>query len=113
MYVSYLLMKNFYIEFQVFTDLKVVPIVELDIEYNSYALDFYNHGIAAAIRKDNNLKQGEDFTMLQDFMLVLLSIRTSLAELEPFSEDDDIVKTFHVVTEEFMSKFSKAYSTRN
>ena len=38
---------------------------------NSYAYDFFNHGIESAIERENCLKSGQSFAMLKDFMLVL------------------------------------------
>ncbi|PSN57547.1 hypothetical protein C0J52_01638 [Blattella germanica] len=101
------------IRHQVFTDMKFVPTVELDVELNGYAWDFYNHGIAAAIRRDNGLKEGEDFAKLKDFMMVLKCIETSLNELEAVDTDDGVLKTFTVVTRIFEEKFEKAYYLHN
>jgi hypothetical protein len=83
--------------------------VELDTSYNGYAWDFYNHGIAAAIVNDNGLKQGADFALLLDFTLVLKVIRTSLSELEPVDENDQVLRTFNIVENNFYGKFKKAY----
>jgi len=98
---------------QVFTDIKVAPIVELDKTYNGYAWDFYNHGIVAAIKKDNRLKQGEDFTLLKDFLLMLRVIRVSLSELEPVDENDPVLKTFTIIEDNFATNFNKAYGIIN
>ncbi|KAJ9596453.1 hypothetical protein L9F63_012537 [Diploptera punctata] len=100
------------IRHDVFTDVKIVPLLELDEVYNGYAWDFYTHGIAAAMQRDNNLRQGDDFAKLLDFLLVLQCIETSLSELEPLKEDDAILKTFKFVTEEFNEKFYKAYGKK-
>ena len=96
---------------QVFTDIKVAPIVELDKTYNGYAWDFYNHGIVAAIKKDNRLKQGEDFALLNDFLLMLRVIRVSLSELEPVDENDPVLKTFTIMENNFSTSFYKAYNS--
>jgi hypothetical protein len=88
---------------------KVAPIVELHRTYNGYAWDFYNHGIVAAIQDDNGLKQGQDFTLLNDFLLVLKAIKTSLSELEPVDENDQVLRTFSIVEEKFNCSFWKAY----
>ncbi|KAJ4427879.1 hypothetical protein ANN_23886, partial [Periplaneta americana] len=76
------------IRHEVFTDVKVVPLIELNRTYNGYAWDFYNHGLRDAIQNDNKLKQGFDFSLLQDFLLVIKVIRTSLEELQPVDADD-------------------------
>jgi hypothetical protein len=87
----------------------VVPIVEVDKTYNGYAWDFYNHGIVAAIKKDNRLKQGDDFALLCDFLLMLKVIKVSLLELEPVDENDPVLKTFTIIEENFATSFNKAY----
>ncbi|KAJ9585546.1 hypothetical protein L9F63_002663, partial [Diploptera punctata] len=102
------------IRHDIFTDVKIVPLVELDdkIQYNGYAWDFYNHGISTAIQKDNCLSNGDDFNKLLDFTNVLKCIQTSLSKLKPLHVYGDILKTFDVVTKEFTSKFNKAYNMR-
>jgi len=84
--------------------------MELDETYNGYAWDFYNHGIVAAIRTDNRLKQGEDFTLLNDFLLMLRVIKVSLSELEPVDKNDPVLKTFTIIEENFATSFYKAYN---
>ncbi|XP_069688131.1 probable ATP-dependent RNA helicase DDX60 [Periplaneta americana] len=97
------------IRHQVFTDVKVVPLVEMDTTYNGYAWDFYNHGNQKAMRNDNKLRQGDDFSLLLDFLLVLKVIKTTLEEFQPIDEGDAVFKTFSIIEEEFRSKFEKAY----
>ena len=82
--------------------------MELDKTYNGYAWDFYNHGIVDAIKRDNRLKQGKDFALLHDFLLMLRVIRVSLSELEPV-ENDPVLKTFTIIEENFATSFNKAY----
>lgn len=96
---------------QVFTDVKVIPVVELYETYNGYAWDFYNHGVSVAIQRDNRLRAGDDFRLLQDFLLMLRTIRTSLLELKPISGKDRVLQTFTTVEYNFRSKFNKAYGT--
>jgi hypothetical protein len=91
----------------------VAPIVEMDKTYNGYAWDFYNHGIVAAIKKDNRLKQGEDYALLYDFLLVLRVIKVSLLELEPKKKNDPVLKTFTIIEENFATSFYKAYGIIN
>jgi hypothetical protein len=95
---------------QVFTDVKVIPVVDLETIYNGYAWDFYNHGVAAAIKNDNGLKLGEDFTLLLDFLLMLKVIKTSLSELESVNKNDQVLRTFNILEETFNDKFQKAYN---
>lgn len=96
---------------QVFTDVKVIPVVELDETYNGYAWDFYNHGVSVAIQRDNRLKAGDDFRLLQDFLLMLKAIRTSFLELQPINGRDGVLQTFTTVEYNFRSKFNKAFGT--
>jgi hypothetical protein len=96
---------------QVFTDVKVVPVVDLETTYNGYAWDFYNHGTAAAIKNDNGLKHGEDYSLLLDFLLMLKVIKTSLSEFESVDKNDQVLRTFNIVEETFDGKFKKAYRT--
>jgi len=88
----------------------VAPIVELDKTYNGYAWDFYNHGIVAAIKKDNRLKQGEDFALLYDFLLMLKVLKVSLSELETVDKNDPVLMTFTIIEENFATSFNKAYN---
>lgn len=113
MHHSCILVTSLFLLSQVFTDVKVVPIVELNKTYNGYAWDFYNHGIVAAIVNDNGLKQGADFSLLKDFSLVLKVIKTSLSELEPLDENDQVLRTFNIVEENFYVKFMEAYDRVN
>lgn len=83
--------------------------MEFDKTYNGYAWDFYNHGIVDAIKRDNRLKQGTDFALLNDFLLMLRVIRVSLSELEPGEEIDPVLKTFTIIEENFATSFCKAY----
>jgi hypothetical protein len=96
---------------QVFTDVKVIPVVELDETYNGYAWDFYNHGVSVAIQRDNRLKPGDDFRLLQDFLLMLKAIRISLLELQPVNGRDGVLQIFTTVEYNFRSKLNKAFGT--
>ncbi|XP_075224227.1 putative ATP-dependent RNA helicase DDX60 isoform X2 [Lycorma delicatula] len=40
---------------QVFTDAKVIPIIDLETPLNGYAFDFYRHGVLKSIVEDNTL----------------------------------------------------------
>nr|CAD7411192.1 unnamed protein product [Timema poppensis] len=86
------------------------PPVNMDIPLNGYAWDFYNHGIASAIRMDNQLKAGQDFDSLKDFALMLRTITLSIEELEPTNPDDPVLKTFQKVSSTFNILFNKAYA---
>ncbi|XP_047114013.1 probable ATP-dependent RNA helicase DDX60 isoform X2 [Schistocerca piceifrons] len=95
---------------QVFTDKKIVPLFEVNQSLNSYAWDFYNHGIQEAIIRDNLMRHGDDFNYLRDFMLVLLAVNTSLQDFDDIDENSAIIKTFGIIAETFREKFNKAYN---
>lgn len=90
-------------------DVKIVPIIDLDLEINSYAADFYRHGIRKAIMKDNGLKHGQDYTLLKDFLLVLRTVVLALEELEPMDQDDVILYHFRAIHDKYRDAFFKAY----
>ncbi|XP_049843647.1 probable ATP-dependent RNA helicase DDX60 isoform X1 [Schistocerca gregaria] len=94
---------------QVFTDKKIVPIFEVDQSLNSYAWDFYNHGIRKAVLKENLIRHGDDFTYLKDFLLVLLAVYTSLQDSDDADENGAVIRTFGIISENFRKKFNKAY----
>ena len=48
---------------------------------------------------------GSAYNLLKDFMLVLKSISVSLTELAP-EDDDDVVRAFTQLAEEFQSQFN-------
>ena len=87
--------------------MKIVPTIELSHQCNSYALDFYKHGIREAICQDNGLKSGDDFTYLKDFMLVLKSIHQSLSEM--FSPDAKLVQAMSEIANNYEKNFNTAY----
>lgn len=46
--------------------------MKTDVELNSYALDFFKHGIEDALIKENLLPSGHAYHKTMDFSLVLL-----------------------------------------
>lgn len=94
---------------QVCPDVKIVPIIDLDLEINSYAVDFYRHRIVQAIVKDNGLKHGEEFARLKDFLLVLKTVVLALEELEPKEADDLILHHFKEVASKYEKYFNEAF----
>lgn len=88
-------------------NVKVVPTLELDFKCNSYALDFYKHGIRQAICRENGLRAGSDFALLQDFLLVLKSLYMSLTEM--LSPDANLLVAMERIIENFSANFRKAY----
>lgn len=89
--------------------MKIVPIIDLDLEINSYAADFYRHGIKKAIMRDNGLKHGQDYALLNDFVLVLRTVVLALEELEPVDQDDVILHHFRVIQCKYEQAFRKEY----
>jgi hypothetical protein len=89
----------------VYTDVKVVPTIEVGVDLNAYAYDFFNHGNYKALIQENGLMEGDAYNLLKDFVLVLKSISVSLAELAPEDRDDDVVAAFTQLAEEFELKF--------
>ncbi len=94
-----------------YTDVKVVPTLEVDVDLNAYAYDFFNHGNCKALIQENGLMEGSAFHLLKDFMLVLESISVSLTELAP-EDGDDVVRAFTQLAEEFQSQFEEANFNR-
>ncbi|KAJ1525708.1 hypothetical protein ONE63_008919 [Megalurothrips usitatus] len=88
-------------------NVKVVPTIELDFPCNSYALDFYKHGIPEALVLDNGLKAGHDFTVVKDFMLVLQTLHTSLSEM--LNPDAKLLKAMETISNTFSQNFQNAY----
>lgn len=83
--------------------------METDAVYNSYALDFYRHGIVQAIREDNGLKAGNEFTRLKDFYLVLKALVICLEELEPVEENDPVLESFKSTANAFEEVYKRAF----
>lgn len=90
-------------------EVKVVPIIDLDLKINSYAADFYRHGIVQAVVSDNGLKHGQEYQLLNDFRLVLKTVVLALEELEPVDKDDKLLRHFKVILEKYQEKFFKAF----
>ncbi|EGO30017.1 hypothetical protein SERLADRAFT_413254 [Serpula lacrymans var. lacrymans S7.9] len=63
---------------------------------NAYLLDFYIHGQTAALSKANGIRRGDIWYLLQDFFLVLMTVRGVLEQLleraskEAAVEDPDV-----------------------
>ncbi|KAE8142623.1 hypothetical protein BDV38DRAFT_278141 [Aspergillus pseudotamarii] len=72
----------------------VVPYVELylqerNILLNAYLLDFFKHGNVHALEKDNRIRKGDIWFVLNDFSLVLATIVTSLENFLKLSPSTD------------------------
>lgn len=88
-------------------NVKIVPTIELNHQCNSYAYDFFKHGVKEAICLDNGLKSGDDFSLLKDFMLTLKSIHTSLSEM--LSPDAKLLQAMLEISTSFEKNFNNAY----
>lgn len=51
------------------------------LSLNAYLLDFYTHGQVAALASANGIRRGDVWYLLQDFTLVLMTIRSVLWQL--------------------------------
>lgn len=87
----------------------MVPLLNTNVVHNSYAADFYRHGIVKAIVTDNGLKAGAEFSRLKDFLLVLKALEVCLEELDPINKDDVVYTYFKKVSVKFDEKFKKAF----
>lgn len=94
---------------QIDPGIKLVPLIDIEEDYNGYAADFYRHGIVQAIMKDNGLKQGSEFARLVDFQLVLRTIVMSLEELDPRDKEDPIYVNFKQLSHAYDQKFYAAF----
>jgi ATP-dependent RNA helicase DDX60 len=54
---------------------------ESAFKLNAYLLDFYTHGQVESLLCANGIRRGDVWYLLQDFVLTLLTIKTSLQEL--------------------------------
>lgn len=79
----------------VWLEKSVVPYVALyeedDSPLNAYLLDFFRHGSVSVLERDNGIRSGEVWYLLNDFSLVLATIVTSLEnflKLTPGTEVD-------------------------
>ncbi|XP_039285764.1 probable ATP-dependent RNA helicase DDX60 [Nilaparvata lugens] len=99
---------------EVFSNYKCVPLVELDVPLNSFAYNFYKHGIIRPIIRDHHLKPGQDYTCILDFHSVLKNIKTSLEKLQWVNEDGKdclfgIRRTFSHIANTFDDLYQRAY----
>ena len=91
-----------------YTDVKVMPTLEENVDLNAYVYDFFNHGNRKALIDENGLMQGDAYNLVKEFMLVLKSISVSLTELAP-EKGDDVIGAFTQLAEEFETKFHEAF----
>lgn len=91
------------------TEVKTIPVIDLNRKLNGYALDFYRHGIIEAIRKDNGLKQGAEFTLIKDFYLLIKTIVVSLEEMKVKDENDVVLGHFKKLSDKYGELYDKAF----
>ncbi|CAG0901715.1 unnamed protein product [Darwinula stevensoni] len=89
------------IRIEAFTPIEVLPLTKPRQLFNGYAWDFYRHGIYKCIEKENKIRAGEAYNLLEDFRLLLSSITTSLEVLD---WDQSVIRAFGVISERFNSK---------
>lgn len=53
----------------------------LEHDLNAYLLDFYTHGQVQSLAAANGIRKGDMWYLLQDFTLVLMTVKTALEQL--------------------------------
>ncbi|GLV41143.1 Mtr4 helicase [Carabus blaptoides fortunei] len=91
------------------TEVKTIPVIDLKRNLNGYALDFFRHGIVEAIRNDNGLKQGAEFALIKDFILLIKTIVVALEEMEVKDENDVVIGHFKKLSDKYNVLFCKAF----
>ncbi|XP_067006515.2 probable ATP-dependent RNA helicase DDX60 isoform X2 [Anabrus simplex] len=100
------------IRHQVFTDVKVIPLLDYSVQLNAYAWDFYNHGILSSIIMDNGIRSGEAYSLLNDFRLMLCTVCTCLEEFG-IAPEDPVLSTFHIVSNKFDQLFKREFKIKD
>ncbi|XP_067006514.2 probable ATP-dependent RNA helicase DDX60 [Anabrus simplex] len=98
------------IRHQVFTDVKVIPLLDCSVQLNGYAWDFYNHGILASVINDNGILSGDAFKLLTDFRLMLCTVCMCLEEIGIGPEDDPVLCTFQTVSKKFNQLYYREFN---
>ncbi|KAI0529833.1 hypothetical protein GGR58DRAFT_495528 [Xylaria digitata] len=83
----------------VFLEESAVPYIpiwphDLATPFNSYIYDFLKHGDYVALKRDNKIKEGDIWFLLQDFSLVLATIIASLTNFiraDTRTDDPDMI----------------------
>eukprot|EP01083_Nonionella_stella_P077654 212156_1 len=70
---------------------------------NAYAVDFFSHGRYAQLMKENGLKEGYAWYLLQDWKHMLGSMKTALEVL--LEEDNKVYLVFSTLSREFSRLF--------
>ncbi|XP_076357018.1 LOW QUALITY PROTEIN: putative ATP-dependent RNA helicase DDX60 [Tachypleus tridentatus] len=94
---------------RIYTDSKTLPIFKDDCILNAYASDFFLHGSKKCIIRENGIMEGVVWTLLKDFNLTIKSISIALSELADDMVNDDVVKAFAQLDEEYSEKFKKEF----
>ena len=77
------------------------------------AFYFPTLGITRDLQRDNAIREGEVFNVLMDFKYVLQTILTSLREIGPGEEHDDIViQAFQELTDNYLIRYGSAFTVK-
>jgi len=81
---------------------------------NAHVLDFFHHGTREVLTRDNGIPEREVFGLLNDFLLTMKTIETSLKEMfegESSMTDADalLLKAIKAVNDRFGEQFEKAF----
>ncbi|KAM9989440.1 hypothetical protein ACTFIY_005470 [Dictyostelium cf. discoideum] len=83
---------------------RILPYCNVDgSPVNSYLLDFYKHSQKKPLIEDNKIKEGDLWTLLKEFSLILKVIATALTRRNP---DSPISLAFSGVAKRYIQKFS-------
>jgi hypothetical protein len=76
----------------VFLEEKAIPYIRIaphetgGVPWNAYLLDFFKHGDLGGLKRDNGIKAGEVWFLLQNFTTILKTIKTSLENVMSAAE---------------------------
>ncbi|CAF1558198.1 unnamed protein product [Didymodactylos carnosus] len=105
---------------------RIVPFMDIlnynKTDLNSYAVDFYINGSEQQLLTQNRLQPGDVFVFLEDFLLILASIKTSLEVIvkheksQTPSTDLNFFQSLFIILDaihnDYKLKFSKVYPAR-
>jgi len=87
----------------------LIPTIDENQVRNSYALDFFKHQSKRALTEDNCLKSGDIYEHLNEFMLTIMSIATSLEQLGPEDDEDHVIWAFKHLAFEYRDRFNSGF----
>ncbi|GAM26275.1 hypothetical protein SAMD00019534_094500 [Acytostelium subglobosum LB1] len=94
------LTKNFPVD--TYFDHSLLPMCDYNVELNSYLLDFYRHQQLKTLKKANDMQEGDIYSNVKDFILVLKVIGVILELNDPTSP---VTKAFLRLSSKFNDKF--------